>query len=238
MPSTCFISDLHLDPARPAAIQALAEFLERHTHCTQLFILGDLFEAWPGDDDDSPVATEVAALLRDYSAAGPGLYIMRGNRDVLIGERFCNAVGATLLPDPTVVDLCGEPTLLMHGDSLCTADADYHQFRLTARDPAWQASLMARPLAERRELAASLRAMSREANSLKSEDIMDVSPAEVAWQMRAHGVRQLIHGHTHRPARHETETGLRWVLGAWEERGWCLEASPGELNLYDFDIYQ
>ncbi len=238
MSSTCFISDLHLDPARPAVIQALAAFLKRHTHCAKLYILGDLFEAWPGDDDDSAVATGVANMLRDFSAAGPGLYIMRGNRDFLIGEQFCSAAGATLLSDPTVIDLCGEPTLLMHGDSLCTADADYQKFRRTARDPAWQASMMARPLAERRALAVSLRAMSTEANSLKSEDIMDVSPPEVARQMRAHGVRQLIHGHTHRPARHETDTGLRWVLGAWEEQGWVLEAGVTGLKLSKINIYQ
>jgi UDP-2,3-diacylglucosamine hydrolase len=236
--STCFISDLHLDSARPAAIQALAEFLKQHTHCSQLFVLGDLFEAWPGDDDDSPVATAVADLLRDYSAAGVRLYIMRGNRDFLLGERFCRDVGATLLPDPTVIDLYGEPTLLMHGDSLCTGDTDYQQFRLTARDPDWQAELLARPLAERRALAAELRALSSEAKSMKSEDIMDVTPAEVRREMRAHGVRQLIHGHTHRPARHETDTGLRWVLGAWEEQGWFLEADAGGIALSNFNIYQ
>lgn len=236
MSRTCFISDLHLDAARPAAVKALATFLNQHTDLAQLFVLGDLFEAWPGDDDDSPVATEVAALLRDYSATGVRLYIMRGNRDFLLGERFCDFVGATLLADPTVIDLYGEPTLLMHGDSLCTGDADYQQFRRTARNPAWQAELLARPLAERRALATELRAMSREANSMKSEDIMDVTPAAVSREMRAHGVRQLIHGHTHRPARHETDTGLRWVLGAWEERGWFLEAGEGVVRLSNFII--
>jgi len=233
---TCFISDLHLDAARPAAVKALATFLNQHTGLAQLFVLGDLFEAWPGDDDDSPVATEVAALLRDYSATGVRLYIMRGNRDFLLGERFCDFVGATLLADPTVIDLYGEPTLLMHGDSLCTGDADYQQFRRTARDPTWQAELLARPLAERRALADELRAMSREANSMKSEAIMDVTPAAVSREMRAHGVRQLIHGHTHRPARHEEDTGLRWVLGAWEDRGWFLEADEGEVRLSNFVI--
>ncbi len=236
MSSTCFISDLHLDSARPAAVQALAEFLAKRTDCAQLFILGDLFEAWPGDDDDSPLAAEVARMLRDFSAAGAGLHIMRGNRDFLLAEGFCKRVGATLLPDPTVIDLYGEPTLLMHGDSLCTGDTDYQAFRLTARDPAWQARLLARPLAERRALAAELRALSREATGMKSEDIMDVAPAEVGREMRAHGVRQLIHGHTHRPARHETDTGLRWVLGAWEDRGWVLEAGEGAIQLSNFVI--
>lgn len=237
MSSSCFISDLHLDPARPAVTRALAEFLARHLHCAQLFILGDLFEAWPGDDDDSPLAGEVAGLLRQYRNGGPGLFIMQGNRDFLLGEDFCASAGATLLPDPTIIELHGEPTLLMHGDSLCTADADYQQFRRTARDPAWQAGLLARPLAERRALAAHLRADSREANSMKSEDIMDVTPAAVERVMQAHGVRQLIHGHTHRPARHEIPGGLRWVLGAWEDKGWVLEAGAKEIKLDKFNIY-
>ena len=135
MSSTCFISDLHLDPARPAVTRALAEFLSSHTDCARLYILGDLFEAWPGDDDDSAIATETTALLRAYSAAGTELFVMQGNRDFLLGERFCDAVGATLLADPRVIDLYGEPTLLLHGDSLCTADAEYQRFRRTARDP-------------------------------------------------------------------------------------------------------
>lgn len=236
--SSCFISDLHLDPARPAATRALATFLDGHRHCARLFILGDLFEAWPGDDDDSPLALEVTRLLRDFRAAGPALYILHGNRDFLLGAAFCAATGAVLLPDPSLIDLNGEPTLLMHGDSLCTLDADYQAFRRSTRDPAWQAGLLARPLAERRALATRLRADSREATSMKSEDIMDVAPAEVERVMQAHGVRQLIHGHTHRPMRHETRAGLRWVLGAWEHRGWAIEASAGAIELTNFDIYQ
>lgn len=238
MSSTCFISDLHLDSARPAATRALARFLLARTGCPRLFILGDLFEAWPGDDDDSPVANEVTRLLQRFSAAGPELFIMPGNRDFLLGEGFCGATGATLLPDPTVIDLYGEPTLLMHGDSLCTADTDYQRFRATARDPAWQAELLSRPLAERRALAAQLRTVSREASSMKPEDIMDVAPGEVSRQMAAHRVRQLVHGHTHRPARHDRDGGTRWVLGAWEELGWVLEAGPDKIGLVNFNINQ
>jgi len=236
--SSCFISDLHLDPSRPAATRALAAFLDGYRHCARLFILGDLFEAWPGDDDDSPLALEVSRLLRDFHAAGPALYILHGNRDFLLGTAFCAATGAVLLPDPSLIILNGEPTLLMHGDSLCTLDADYQAFRRTTRDPAWQAALLAQPLAERRALAARLRADSRAATSMKSEDIMDVTPAEVDRVMRAHGVRQLIHGHTHRPMRHETSAGLRWVLGAWEDRGWAIEASANTIQLTNFNIYQ
>ncbi len=236
MSRTCFISDLHLSPARPAATRALAAFLSSHRTLAQLYILGDLFEAWPGDDDDSAIAAEVTSLLRNYSAAGPKLFIMRGNRDFLIGEGFCTAVGATWLPDPSVIDLYGQATLLMHGDSLCTADTDYQAFRRSARDPAWQAELLAKPLAERRQLGARLRSMSRDATSMKSEDIMDVTPSEVEREILAHGVRQLIHGHTHRPARHDLAPGVRWVLGAWEETGWFIEASKNNISLNSFII--
>jgi len=236
--STLFISDLHLDTARPAITAALATFLDRHQGRERLYILGDLFEAWIGDDDDSPLAAEVADLLRRFTAGGASLAIMRGNRDFLLGEAFCRSVGAQLLPDPIVIDLYGEPTLLLHGDSLCTDDVQYQAFRRTARDPAWQADLLARPLAERRDLADQLREISREANSNKAEDIMDVAPAAVRAIMSEHGVRQMIHGHTHRPARHEEAAGLRWVLGDWDSQGWAIEASAGNIRLYSFPINQ
>lgn len=236
MSGTLFISDLHLDPARPAVTRAFAHYLRTHTDCLRLYILGDLFEAWLGDDDDAPLALEVNQLLRDFTDAGPALAIMPGNRDFLMGRRFCESVGAELLADPTVIDLYGERVLLMHGDSLCTADQQYQQFRRTVRDPAWQADLLDHSLAERRELAGRLRSMSREANSNKAEDIMDVAPAAVAEAMRQHAVRQLIHGHTHRPARHEIATGLRWVLGDWVDEGWALEVFPDEYKLYNFII--
>jgi UDP-2,3-diacylglucosamine hydrolase len=236
--NTFFISDLHLDPARPAVSAALADFLHRHRDCERLFILGDLFEAWVGDDDDAPLATATAALLRDFSDAGPELAIMVGNRDFLLGEQFCQRAGARLLPDPTVIDLYDTPTLLLHGDSLCTGDAEYQAFRKTARDPQWQAELLSRPLEERRALAAQLRAMSKEANSNKAEDIMDVTPSEVQAMMRDHGVTRMIHGHTHRPHCHEESTGTRWVLGDWDQRGWAIEASAGEIELYNFNIFQ
>lgn len=238
MATTLFISDLHLDASRPATTRALAAFLARHQGCEQLFILGDLFEAWLGDDDDAPLVAEVAAILRDFTAAGARLGVMVGNRDFLLGPAFCERTGAHLLADPTVIDLYGEPTLLMHGDSLCTGDAAYQAFRRQARSAAWQQDVLGRPIEERRELAHSLRAMSTEANSLKSEDIMDVAPEEVTSVMAQHGVHQLIHGHTHRPARHELDSGTRWVLGAWEDQGWCIEATPQELKLNKFNIIQ
>ena len=236
MSSTLFIADLHLDCARPAVTRALAQFLSQHNNCDRLYILGDLFDAWIGDDDDAPIATEVASILRQFTAAGPGLFIMQGNRDFLLGNTFCQMVGAQLLPDPTVIDLYGEPTLLMHGDSLCTSDAEYMAFRATARDPEWQANLLSQSLDERRALAKQLRSMSREASSNKAEDIMDVTPSEVVKVMQEAGVKRLIHGHTHRPARHEGDYGVRWVLGDWGSSGWVITASDNDININNFVI--
>mgnify|MGYP001549628697 CR=1 FL=1 len=236
MSSTLFISDLHLDPARPASTRALANFLQNNGHCERLYILGDLFEAWVGDDENSPLADEVREMLRRFSANGPALYIMPGNRDFFLGQDFCAQVDGYLLDDPTVVDLFGEPTLLMHGDSLCTADHDYQAFRRTARDPEWQARVMASSLEERRALAAELRAKSREATSNKPADIMDVTLSEVDRVMREHGVSRMIHGHTHMPAEHPAACGTRGVLGDWTERGWAIEASRHSVKLYNFAL--
>jgi UDP-2,3-diacylglucosamine hydrolase len=236
VPRTLFISDLHLDPSRPAVTGALADFLGRHTDCEALYILGDLFEAWIGDDDDAPLGLEVRDMLAQFRAAGSRLYLMHGNRDFLLGEDFCRAAGATLLPDPTVADLHGTPTLLMHGDTLCTRDRDYQAFRQQARAAAWQAQLLARPLKERRQLAAQLRQVSADATSNKAEDIMDVTPAEVTRTMAEHGVSRLIHGHTHRPAIHEEQTGQRLVLGDWGPQVWYAEVSRNNFKLLNYPI--
>ena len=232
-----FISDLHLDPGRPRVIEAFAAFLRGNRDCAALYILGDLFEAWVGDDDDSSLAMQVRRLLADFTASGPSLYLMRGNRDFLLGEKFCSEVGASLLPDPSVIDLYGQATLLMHGDSLCIDDEDYQAFRQTVRNPAWQAEVLKRDLAERRSLAAELRSMSGELKSNKAEDIMDASPTAIARAMNEHGVRQLIHGHTHRPAQHDEPCGNRWVLGDWDDTCWIVEATVTGLNLINIDIY-
>jgi len=236
--STLFISDLHLDPARPAVTGALGAFLEKHRDCAALYILGDLFESWVGDDEDTELADEVRGLLKRFTDNGPALFIMQGNRDFLLGEAFCRATGARLLPDPSVISLCGIPTLLMHGDSLCTADIDYQAFRRTSRDPAWQRDVLGRSLQQRRDLASQLRQMSKAANSNKAEDIMDVTPTEVRDKLREYKVRQLIHGHTHRPARHEHPDGVRWVLGDWDRDGWVLEVTKEGISLSKFPIFQ
>lgn len=205
-----------------------------------LYILGDFVDAWIGDDDDSAFAAQLKTTLSNYAATGTPIRFMHGNRDFLIGEAFAKAASMELLPDPSVVDLYGQPILLMHGDSLCTRDLEYMAFRQQVRSPTWQAQILALPLAQRRAMAAQLRAQSKSMSSMKAEDIMDVTPEEVVNVLRQHGVTTLIHGHTHRPNRHaitvDGEPGERIVLGDWEEHGWYLQATPEATVLVDFDI--
>ena len=239
--STYLISDLHLDESRPDVTRAFFDFLRgRAAGAEALYILGDFFEVWVGDDDDAPLAREVANELSRYSGSGAELYLMHGNRDFLLGHDFAQRAGAILLPDPSLIPLAGQKVLLMHGDSLCTLDEEYMAFRRQARDPNWQEALLAKPLAERRQIAAQIRAASKSMNSLKAEDIMDVTPAEVEKVMREHNVRTLIHGHTHRPARHDLtidgEPAERIVLGDWGDQGWCVKADGHALELIHWPI--
>lgn len=222
--SACLISDLHLDETRPAVTAGLDEFVNSLQNVDALYILGDLFEAWIGDDDDRPLVQTISGLLSGLCERDIALYLMPGNRDFLLGRSFCERIGAHLLPDPCVHVIGGVRTLLMHGDSLCTGDVDYQSFRQMTRDPGWQADVLARPLAERRRLAVELRAMSQDANSLKADDIMDVDPGEVRDVMHRWEVSRLIHGHTHRPAVHDLTAGTRWVLGDWGSYGgWRID---------------
>ncbi len=237
MSYTLFIADLHLDASRPAITTILLDFLETHQgQCDALYILGDLFETWIGDDDDTAPGPQVRQALREFTDSGSALFLMHGNRDFLIGDTFCTETSATLLSDPTVIDLYGRPTALLHGDTLCTADHEYQAFRRTARDPAWQKDLLSRSLSERRGLAGQLRAISKEANSNKAEDIMDVSPDAVERVMRQLGVRQMIHGHTHRPKLHSQLYGERWVVGDWGAHAWILVATPAGLSLKNINV--
>ncbi len=206
----------------------LAELPERSD---RLYILGDLFEAWIGDDDDDPAAARVLAALRRASGRGLDIRVMHGNRDFLLGPGFEQRSGTRLVPDPLVVDIAGEPSLLMHGDSLCTDDQAYQQLRRQLRDPDWQRDFLARPLPERRAMARQLRATSRQETAAKDEAIMDVNPDAVAAALRRAGVRRLIHGHTHRPGHHRLQLdgrpAERIVLGDWYQAGsalWCDEA--------------
>ena len=237
-----FISDLHLDESRPGITNAFFHFLDTQAkRADALYILGDFFEVWVGDDDDAPYPRQVIARLRALSDSGVRLYFMHGNRDFLVGEQFAKEAGATLLTDPAVIDLYGEPVLLMHGDSLCTSDTEYMAFRQQARSAEWQQGLLSQPLAARREIGRQMREQSKSMNSLKAEDIMDVTPDEVVREMEAHGVKTLIHGHTHRPDCHQLQVAgadaKRWVLGDWGQFAWWLEANgSGELKQHKTPI--
>ena len=230
--STLFISDLHLEESRPDITNAFLSFLEeRAAGAEKLFILGDFFEAWIGDDERTPLQETVAGALRQLSDQGTKIFLMHGNRDFLIGQDFCDRAGATLLADPSVVDLYGTPTLLMHGDSLCTADVEYQKFRTNMRSPQWQQMILQRPLADRQLMARQLREISMAKNQGKAESIMDVTPDEVVNALETHGVQRLIHGHTHRPAIHQLEANgkpaQRFVLGDWDTHVWWLEINDG-----------
>ncbi len=239
--ATLFISDLHLEPTQSAITALFLDFLERRAQRAEaLYILGDLFEAWIGDDDDAEPSRTVAAALRRLTDQGVPTYFMHGNRDFLLGERFAAASGIQLLPESVVIGLAGERVLLLHGDTLCTDDVEYQAFRAQVRDPDWQARTLALPLVQRRALAGQLRETSRQSARQKTADIMDVNPTAVNRALRAHGVRRLIHGHTHRPAIHDwmldDQPAKRAVLGDWYDQGsvlacdaagWRLEPLPG-----------
>lgn len=231
--STLFISDLHLKPEAPHLSAILRDWLAGiASGADAVYVLGDLFDAWPGDDDAAdPFNAPVIAAFRALSERGIPLYFQHGNRDFLLGAEFARATGGRLLAEERVVDLYGTRTLLMHGDQLCTDDLAYQQFRAQVRNPAWQQALLQQPLMARKQLARQLREGSDLAKSGKSMDIMDVNAEAVAAAFRQHGVTRLIHGHTHRPARHiHAVDGCdceRIVLADWRDAGACLEVDAG-----------
>ena len=236
--STLFVSDLHLDPDRPEITALFGRFLDDEARgADALYILGDLFEAWVGDDDPSEAGAFVADRLRALVEAGVPVSFIRGNRDFLLGDTYAARCGMTLLDDPTVVDLYGTPTLLLHGDLLCTDDTAYQQFRTQTRDPQWQAQFLAQPLAARLAFAAQARAASQArygelvAKGM-AESVGDVAPATVQAWFERFGVRRMIHGHTHRPAIHDEGSGrTRIVLGDWYEQGSVLRVSADGCDL-------
>ena len=232
MPAALFISDLHLSGERPAINERFFAFLqEQASRAASLYVLGDLFEYWIGDEeldaeDGDPLGREVAAAFAALARKGIAVMLMHGNRDFLIGKRFCEASGARLLQDPAVEKIAGARTLLMHGDTLCTDDLDYQAWRRTARSREWQAGFLAKSLPERRKLLQALREKSKEVVGAKPAEIMDVNQEAVREALREHRLTRLIHGHTHRPARHTLEVDgracERWVLPDWYERGGYL----------------
>jgi UDP-2,3-diacylglucosamine hydrolase len=233
---TLLISDLHLDAANPAIARQFHDFLAGEARSADaLYILGDLFEAWLGDDDPDPAARATVTALRSLVDAGVRCYVMHGNRDFLIGERFWRETGANLLPDGSVVQIYGDRMLLMHGDALCTDDASYQRLRRTVRNPIVRWIFRHMTLDQRRGLALRLRAGSREHIGMTAPEIMDVNATAVAAAFRSAGVRTLIHGHTHRPAVHELDVdgapARRIVLGDWYTQGSVLECGPGRFEL-------
>jgi UDP-2,3-diacylglucosamine hydrolase len=241
MPETLFISDLHLDPERPVITDLFLTFLKgRAARAEALYILGDLFEAWVGDDDDAPMNQAVCRSLKACNDSGTAVYIMHGNRDFLLGPVFAEQSGTTLLEDPVRIDLYGIPTVLMHGDLLCTDDTEYLAFRKMVRDPGWQSAMLAKPLEERRLMAREMRNSSREQTGGKPESIMDVNDDAVSEMMRTLQVNRLIHGHTHRPAIHNLlvagESSQRIVLGDWYEQGSVLVCSPSGCDLQTLSL--
>ena len=236
---TLFISDLHLAEDRPATTRSFERFLAQVVPGSDaLYILGDLFEYWVGDDALTlPFESEIGAALGESACSIP-TFFMHGNRDFVIGRRFAEQTGVRLLEDPTVVDLYGTRTLLMHGDTLCTGDTAYQAFRARVRDPAWQSQALSRPLAERLAIAHGMRAGSEDSKLAKDQEIMDVTPEAVSRAFADSGCSVLIHGHTHRPARHVHRFGatdcVRWVLPDWYGPGGYLAASAEGLEAVAF----
>lgn len=227
--TTLFISDLHLCEERPRINAMFEHFLEVTARdADALYVLGDLFEYWIGDDqlDHDPLARRVASQLAATAQRGTRVFFMHGNRDFLIGARFAAESSLALLADPTLISLHGREILLMHGDTLCTDDIAYQRFRAQVRDPAWQAELLAKPYAERAALARSMRSRSDVEKSMKPDAIMDVNASTVANMFEQQNVAVMIHGHTHRPAMHAHEVNgrafTRWVLQDWHDIGGYL----------------
>lgn len=232
---TLFVSDLHLDESRPQIVAQFERFLSRVVPgADAVYILGDLFEYWVGDDNLALAFPARVSALLACATAGTPIHFMHGNRDFMIARGFAEATGVRLVDDPTRIDLYGTPTLLMHGDTLCTGDTTYQAFRAQVRNPAWQQAALTRSMADRLAFAESLREKSEGAKQGKAMAIMDVAPDAVAHAFEESGCTLMIHGHTHRPARHVTQVGgverVRWVLGDWYERASYLEATPSGLR--------
>ncbi|MCS5587040.1 MAG: UDP-2,3-diacylglucosamine diphosphatase [Porticoccaceae bacterium] len=235
--SILFISDLHLSPQRPAVTRAFLLFLQQQAVTAEaLYVLGDLFEAWVGDDDNSPLSIEIQQAFKELTERGIALYIQHGNRDFLLGRRFMSNTGATLLADEYIVDYQGQRALLMHGDTLCIDDIDYLRFRRKVRNPLCKFCFGLLPLKRRQRLASDWRAKSMAANANKPSAIMDVNAEAVDAVMEKYQIGTLIHGHTHRPNRHQVSAGERIVLGDWHDHGWVLQLDRSGFELQSFAI--
>jgi len=237
--ATLFIADLHLSTEEPAITAGFLRLLEGEARTAEaLYILGDLFEAWIGDDDPNPLHAAIAAAIRALVESGVPCYFIHGNRDFLIGKRFARQSGMAMLPAEKVLTLYGERVLIMHGDTLCTDDVGYQQFRAKVQQRWLQTLFLSLPLFIRQRIAAKMRAGSKASNQTKSDAIMDVNQQAVSEVMRQHHVRHLIHGHTHRPAIHDLQIeghpARRYVLGAWHQEGSMIKASENGIELLFF----
>ena len=234
--SRLFVSDLHLDASAPAAVEQFLSFLKTHAADAEaLYILGDLFELWIGDDEVDAHKKAVTSALHALTSSGVACFVLHGNRDFLLGRGFCDETGCRLLPDPVVAEFDGERVLLTHGDALCVDDHSYQELRSIVRTASWQRRFLALPLSDRELLANQARAGSRQHTSRTIPKIMDVNSDAVARAYRVAGVRRIIHGHTHRPAIHDTTVdgipAQRIVLGAWYEQGSYLVYEQGHYEL-------
>ena len=235
------ISDLHLEQGRPDITAALFAFLERNAaSCSALYILGDLFEVWIGDDDSNQLNKAVAKALHSFHEAGTDIFILHGNRDFLLGPSYAASCGAALIDDSTTIDTPIGPALVLHGDDLCTDDVEYIKFRNTVRQESWQQDFLSKSLSERRAFAEQARQQSQQATSSKENGIMDVNPCAVEQRLRATAQKLMIHGHTHRPQIHEVGLGedkaRRVVLGDWDSHGWFVEIDSEGLRLEKFSL--
>lgn len=240
-----FVSDIHLSPALPVTTHAFLVFLQTHAKQAQkLYLLGDIFEYWAGDDDaEDSYHRQIIASLREVSDIGVRIFWIGGNRDFLVGEAFAEAAGMTLLPDPYIIEIANRHIVLTHGDAWCTDDAAYMAFRKQVRDPQWQQQFLTQPLAQRKQIVEAMRMGSKKAQRDKSMDIMDVNTEAIAGVLASCGAEVMIHGHTHRPAVHRVtikgESCLRYVLPDWEceaepsRGGWLALMENGELHRFD-----
>lgn len=242
-----FVSDVHLHESMPRTTQAFVSFLERQAKRTRrLYLLGDLFEYWAGDDDmETPYHSRIVQAIREVSNAGVDVFWIAGNRDFLVGQAFARKTGLTLLDDPHVEDISGMRIVLAHGDAQCIDDHAYMAFRAQVRRPGWQAQFLAQPLATRKAIIDGMRTGSREAQRAKSDDIMDVNPVAITTLFDTTGASIMIHGHTHRPATHvyqdDGKTRVRHVLPDWDcdagtrRGGWMAILSNGEVKRFSED---
>tara|TARA_B100000586_G_scaffold103187_1_gene73879 strand:+ start:6371 stop:7120 length:750 start_codon:yes stop_codon:yes gene_type:complete len=241
-----FISDLHLEESRPDITRTLLQFLNINSgKCAALYILGDLFEVWIGDDEQSPLIDEITSALRGFHVAGSSIYLMHGNRDFLIGDNFAKRCGAELIEDPCILKTEAGHIVLLHGDTLCTDDLEYMQFRAQVRQQIWQQEFLAKPLDDRRAFAQEARQASQKTAGIKDNSIMDVNGQAVLDLFNQFQENMMLHGHTHRPAVHELAfsnpingqiKGQRIVLGDWNNKAWYAETQSKEISLLSFDL--